>query len=103
MHKSTQAKPRRYLGMGANLGFIEKVILADGTVVENLHVLRRSPIPTKEQFELILRSANEASRQILGAATPEWSSHPELEPKRLFQDDQALSEIAVTGSKDGWC
>lgn len=75
----TASKSQNYLcRMGANMGFIEKMVLVNGTIVENLNVLWRSPIPTEKQCELILRSANEMSCVILGEATAEWSQYPEL-------------------------
>lgn len=75
--------------MGTNLGFIKKVVLVDGTVLENMHVLYNAPIPTDEQCELILRSTNEVSRHILGVATNEWSQYPELmADHRIFREVQ---------------
>jgi hypothetical protein len=35
--------------MGANLGFIEKIILTDGSVWENMHVLYSAPIPNEKR------------------------------------------------------
>lgn len=67
-----------HIRMGANLGFIAKIVLTDGTVLDNMHVLYRAPIPTKKQFEKIFYVANEMSRTIIGIADEQWSAYPEL-------------------------
>ncbi len=63
--------------MGPNLGFIEKVILTDGTVLENIQVLYNAPVPGLDECERIIKSANGVSRKILGKADRNWSAHPE--------------------------
>ena len=64
--------------MGYNLGFIEKVVLVDGTVLENMHVLCRAPIPKPKQFDAIFHAAAEASFRAIGAANENWSERPEM-------------------------
>ena len=64
--------------MGYNLGFIQTVILVDGTIVDNTQVLDRSPIPSRKELELIFKAANEESVRIMGPATKEWSWYPEF-------------------------
>ena len=71
--------------MGVNLGFIEKIILTDGTEIENMHVLYNAPIPAKQDWAKIFEAANQASRECLGPATPQWSQYPEAsEGPRIF-------------------
>lgn len=64
--------------MGRNLGFIEKVVLVDGTVIDNVQVLYNAPIPSQTHLNKIFEAANEASIEMLGQATKEWSEYPEL-------------------------
>jgi hypothetical protein len=72
--------------MGVNLGFIEKIILTDGTVLDNMHVLYRSPTPDEQKIGMLLCAANEISRQIIGVANGEWSDYPEVMKRtRVFQ------------------
>lgn len=72
--------PKRVpLRIGKNLGFIDKVILTDGTILENTQVLGRSPIPSEEQLEAIFLQAANASVHIVGPATNEWSLYPTRE------------------------
>lgn len=52
--------------LDANLGFIEKIVLTDGTVLENVKVLYKAPVPTVEQFEMLFNTAVEASKALLG-------------------------------------
>ncbi len=61
-----------------NLGFIEKIVLTDGTVLENCKVLYRAPVPTAEQCETLLNASVEISQKIFGIATAEWSAYPEM-------------------------
>lgn len=81
-------KKEIYTRMGVNLGFVAKIILVDGTILNNMQVLYRSPIPDKQQIETILCSANEVSRNIFGLATPEWSAYPELERGRYIYEEE---------------
>ncbi|MGG0666740.1 hypothetical protein ABE042_21930 [Viridibacillus arvi] len=69
--------------MGVNLGFIEKIVLVDGTILENMQVLFNSPIPNLKQFEKMLKASAEISNELIGPATYEWSSRPELEPRSI--------------------
>ena len=77
--------------MGANLGFIEKIVLVDGTVLNNMHVLFNAPIPTTKQFEKIFTAANKESRKELGAANPGWSMHTD-EPQEIFQYETEVEQ-----------
>ena len=71
--------------MGANLGFIEKIILTDGTALYNMQVLYRSPIPAEQALGKIFEAANRVSREYLGPATPQWSQCPEsMEGNQIF-------------------
>jgi len=72
--------------MGTNLGFVEKIMLTDGTILENRQVLYRAPIPDKEQFEMIFAAANEVSRNILGIATSDWSAYHGIEQRTQICD-----------------
>lgn len=62
--------------MGYNLGFIEKVVLVDGTILENMNVLYRAPIPKPKQFDAIFHAAAEVSFRAIGAADENWSERP---------------------------
>jgi len=70
--------------MGKNLGFIEKIVLVDGTILENVEVLFNSPIPTGEQIESMLVPANEESKKLFGTADDKWSA---LLNKEIRVDD----------------
>ena len=37
--------------LGFNLGFIDYIVLTDGTVVRNMHRLFNAPIPSEQQLE----------------------------------------------------
>jgi hypothetical protein len=69
---------------GVNLGYIDKIILVDGTVLENCQVLYNSPIPNTKQIEIIFAIANETSKQIIGAANHTWSAQPDIMIKHSF-------------------
>ena len=51
----------RDIRMGFNLGFIARIQLVDGTVVNNMHVLYNAPIPDAEQIEQVLVEADKAA------------------------------------------
>jgi len=63
--------------MGCNLGFIEKIVLVDGTVLENMHVLYRASIPNPKQLDTIFHAAAEVSFRVVGPANENWSVRPE--------------------------
>lgn len=76
--------------MGLNLGFIEKIVLVDGTVLENIHVLYRAPIPKPKQLDVIFSAAADASCRVVGPAEKAWSAYPEtMKGSPLFQQDNA--------------
>lgn len=58
--------------LGKNLAFIDKIVLVDGTVIDNANVMFRAPVPTEEQLELIFQSSNDKAKQIFGEVKPEW-------------------------------
>lgn len=64
--------------LDVNLGFIEKIVLTNGTILENVKVLFNSPVPTTEQCELLLNTAADKSKSLLGTANSQWSAYPEL-------------------------
>lgn len=73
--------------MGVNLGFIEKIILTDGTVLKNMHVLYRAPIPTEEQLDMMFCVANKILHQVIGPANFNWSAYPEkMKGSTIFQE-----------------
>jgi hypothetical protein len=73
--------------MGTNLGFIEKIILTDGTVLKNMHVLYRAPIPNEEQLDMMFCVANKILHQVIGPANFNWSDYPEtMKGSLIFQD-----------------
>jgi len=63
--------------LDANLGFIEKIVLTDGTVLENVKVLYNAPVPTAEQFEELLNCSVDVSKKLFGLANVNWSAYPE--------------------------
>ena len=79
MTSGNETQKRVPLRIGRNLGFIDKVILTDGTILANTQVLYRSPIPSTEQCEAIFLAAADASVHIVGPATNEWSLYPTRE------------------------
>lgn len=48
----------RDIRMGLNLGFIARIQLVDGTIVNNMHILCNAPIPNDEQLENVFAEAN---------------------------------------------
>lgn len=64
--------------LDANLGFVEKIVLTDGTVLENAKVLFNAPVPTAEQCEIIFNANLEIAKVLLGVANPNWSVQPNL-------------------------
>lgn len=51
----------RDIRMGLNLGFIARIQLVDGTIVQNMHILCNAPIPEAEQIEQALAEADKAA------------------------------------------
>jgi len=66
-----------FIRLDANLGFIEKIVLTDGTVLENVKVLYNSPVPTVEQCEELLNTSADVSKKLFGLANVNWSAYPE--------------------------
>lgn len=78
---------RQSVEMGVNLGFIEKIVLTDGTALENMQVLYQSPIPNAKQLSEFFSCGNQFSRRMIGPATPQWSEYPEwMIGNSLFQE-----------------
>jgi hypothetical protein len=77
--------------MGVNLGFIEKIILIDGTVLKNMHVLYRAPIPNEEQLDMMFCVANKILHQVIGPANFNWSAYPEImKSNPIFQENSQV-------------
>lgn len=75
MSNGIRAYVQLVMKLGFNLGFIEAIQLTDGTIIENMQVLKQAPIPSKEQLREIFSAANDKSIALLGPATKEWSNH----------------------------
>jgi len=89
------------INMGANLGFIEKIVLINGTVLENTHVLYAAPIPNHSEIETMFRTANEVSISILGHANHEWSAYPEtMKNHRMFKRSHPIFAEKLMGGKE---
>lgn len=61
--------------MGLRLGFIEKIVLVNGTVINNMHVLYQAPVPDDVQMLCLFKILNKASRHVLQPAQDSWSAN----------------------------
>ena len=61
--------------LGFNLGFIDYIVLTDGTVVRNMHRLFNAPIPSEQQLETMFGAFSEEAPNYFEKATPSWSKY----------------------------
>ena len=59
--------------LGYNLGFIDHIVLIDGTVIHNMQVLGNAPIPSEQQIENMFLSFNDDAQAHFEKASPAWS------------------------------
>ena len=61
--------------MGFNLGFIDKIVLVNGEVINNMQVLYRDPVPDDVQVMRLFEILNRASEHVLRPAQASWSAN----------------------------
>ena len=72
--KKTSTSTNKMITLGLNLGFIEKILLVDGSIIENGSVLYKAPIPDNQILKDVFNTANEYITKYM-TAQPSWSDY----------------------------